>query len=118
MYISTVLRITLKHDIIKNFHGAQKVKKAVVCNKAIFFMEFSLYPGTVFIYHEDHLHTTLLIDNNGLVSSHVTTIADYTNMAQDSFKAWILPASGEHWLASRNHEYRFDEFQVRHNILY
>ena len=63
-------------------------------------------PGTTFIYHEHHQHTTLIIDNNNLVSESVTTIDDYADLSADSFKAWILPSSGEHWLANEEHEYK------------
>ena len=63
-------------------------------------------PGTSFIHHLEHLHTTLIIDNNNLVSHSVATIEDYADLSTDSFKAWILPSSGEHWLAGGEHEYK------------
>ena len=66
----------------------------------------------MFIYHHHHDHTTLYINNNNLHSHTVTTIDDYTNLATDSFKAWLMPDSGEHWMANRNHEYHLDELQI------
>jgi hypothetical protein len=56
-------------------------------------------PGTVLLYHQKHDHETLYINNDGLTSD-VGMIADYTDLTQDSFKAWILPNAGKHWLAN------------------
>jgi hypothetical protein len=42
-------------------------------------------------------------------------IADYTNLTQDSFKAWILPNAGEHWLANGNFDFQFEELQIYGN---
>lgn len=72
-------------------------------------------PGTVFIYHEHHQHSTLYINNNLRESNMVTQVADYTDLSTDSFKAWFLPVSGDHWLAQSNHDYRFDELQIYGN---
>ena len=72
-------------------------------------------PGTTFIYHQHHNHSTLLIDNNHRVSHHVGQVKNYLNLTTDSFKAWFLPDSGDHWIAKHNHDYRFDELQVYGN---
>ena len=66
----------------------------------------SSFIGTIFIHHECNNHTTLIIDNNGLESQSVTTVDDFNDLSTDSFKAWILPQAGEHWLASGEHEYK------------
>ena len=72
--------------------------------------------GTIFIHHVTHNHTTLMIDNNGLESHSVTTIDDYNDISTDSFKAWALPASGEHWLAGGEHEYKYVSPIYRHFV--
>ena len=71
-------------------------------------------PGTVLLYHQKHDHETLYINNDGL-TSNVGMIADYTNLTQDSFKAWILPNAGEHWLANGNFDFQFEELQIYGN---
>ena len=72
-------------------------------------------PGTVFLYHQQNNHSTLYLNNLGRVSTHVQTIRNYTDITRDSFKAWILPDSGRHWLALGDHDYRFDELQIYGN---
>ncbi|CAH1775844.1 unnamed protein product, partial [Owenia fusiformis] len=72
-------------------------------------------PGTVLMFAEAHDHTTLYINNNDLVSHHVDTLDSYSDLSTDSFKAWMLPAAGEHWLAAGNHQYNFDEFHIYGN---
>ena len=72
-------------------------------------------PGTVFLYHQEHQHRTLYVNNNGLESRYVTTISDYNDLSQDSFKAWIHPDAGQHWAALGNFDFRFEEFQIYGN---
>ncbi|PIK61099.1 hypothetical protein BSL78_01924 [Apostichopus japonicus] len=72
-------------------------------------------PGTVFLYHLIHEHRTLLVDNAHLTSSYVGPIATYSDLSRDSFKAWILPQSGEHHFAGGNHNYHFEELQILGN---
>ncbi|XP_038052472.1 uncharacterized protein LOC119725183 [Patiria miniata] len=72
-------------------------------------------PGTVFFYHMGHQHRTLLVENANLDSQHVVKIATHTDISQDSFKAWLLPQSGEHYLAGGDHDYHFEELQIYGN---
>ena len=72
-------------------------------------------PGTVFMYHQHHRHSTLYVNNVNRKSKYVKMIHDYINITTDSFKAWMLPTSGEHWMAKANHEYYFDELQIYGN---
>ncbi len=72
-------------------------------------------PGTVFLYHEHHKHSTLYINNNQRLSAAVSQVRNYMNLSTDSFKAWFLPESGDHWLAQSNHDYYFDELQIYGN---
>ena len=69
-------------------------------------------PGTVVLYHEHHQHTTLYVNNNMRNSKYVYRVHDYNDLSTDSFKAWILPESGDHWLTNGGHNYRFDELQI------
>jgi hypothetical protein len=70
-------------------------------------------PGLVFIYNVEKNHSTLYINNNmRTTTDDVNLIRDYTDISQDRFKAWILPASGDHWLAGGNSDYRFNELQI------
>ena len=71
-------------------------------------------PGTVLLYHEEHDHEILYINNDGLWSD-VGMIKDYTDLSEDSFKAWILPNAGKHWLAHGNHDFQFEELQIYGN---
>jgi hypothetical protein len=68
-------------------------------------------PGTVFLYHQDYDHSTLYINNDNL-ESDVGMIKDYNDLTEDSFKAWILPNAGKHWLAEGNYDFRFEELQI------
>ncbi|XP_077861759.1 uncharacterized protein LOC144342564 [Saccoglossus kowalevskii] len=72
-------------------------------------------PGTVFIYHMLHEHRTLLLENNNLISHHVDLIRNYSDISQDSFKAWILPQSKVHVFASGALDYQFEELQIHSN---
>ncbi|XP_071506021.1 uncharacterized protein [Diadema antillarum] len=72
-------------------------------------------PGTVFLYHLVHEHRTLLVDNDFLSSSHVSAVESYADITTDSFKAWVLPQSGEHHFAGGKHDYHFDELQIYGN---
>lgn len=70
-------------------------------------------PGLVFIYNVKMNHSTLYINNNmRQTTDDVNLIRDYTDISQDRFKAWILPTSGDHWLAGGNSDYRFNELQI------
>ena len=69
-------------------------------------------PGTAFIYHMHHQHSTIYVNNDQLVSHSVAMVTDYLNTSRDSFKAWFLPESGDHWLAKSSHKYYFDELQI------
>ena len=70
-------------------------------------------PGLVFIYNVERNHSTLYINNNmRKTTEDVNLIRDYTDISQDRFKAWILPASGDHWLAGGNSDYKFNELQI------
>ncbi|XP_076091252.1 uncharacterized protein LOC143063127 [Mytilus galloprovincialis] len=71
-------------------------------------------PGTVLLYHVEHDHETLYINNDGL-ESDVGMIKDYTDLSEDSFKAWILPNAGQHWLANENYDFQFEELQIYGN---
>jgi hypothetical protein len=71
-------------------------------------------PGTVFLYHQDYDHSTLYINNDNL-ESDVGMIKDYNDLTEDSFKAWILPNAGKHWLAEGNYDFRFEELQIYGN---
>jgi hypothetical protein len=73
-------------------------------------------PGLVFIYNVEKNHSTLYINNNmRKTRDDVNLIRDYTDISQDRFKGWILPASGDHWLAGGNNNYRFNELQIYGN---
>ena len=72
-------------------------------------------PGTVFLYLEMFNHTTLFIDNDGLMSHYQPEVSDYTDLSTDSFKAWFLPQSGDHYFAKSNHYYFFHEIQIYGN---
>ena len=72
-------------------------------------------PGTSFFYHLKYNHRTLLLDNAFLESAYVNTIDSYADISSDSFKAWVLPNSGEHHFAGGNHDYHFDELQIYGN---
>lgn len=72
-------------------------------------------PGTVFLYHQEYKHRTLYVNNDNLVSNHVKTIRDYSELSKDSFKAWIHPDAGKHWLALGNFDFRFEELQIYGN---
>ena len=72
-------------------------------------------PGTVFLYHLVHEHRTLLVDNAFRESSMVVPISSYADITSDSFKAWVLPQSGEHHFAGGTHDYHFDELQIYGN---
>lgn len=69
-------------------------------------------PGTAFLYHEIHQHSTLYINNNMRTSSQVGMVSDHQDLATDSFKAWILPNAGIHWLANGSFAFHFDELQI------
>ena len=72
-------------------------------------------PGPIFIYHQHHQHKTLYINNHMRVAHNVAKVLDYQDLSTDSSKAWILPESGEHGMASNNHSYQFDELQIYGN---
>ena len=72
-------------------------------------------PGTVFFYHMGHQHRTLLIENANLESQYVVKIRNHSDITQDSFKAWLLPQSGEHHFAGGAHNYHFEELQIYGN---
>lgn len=59
-------------------------------------------PGTAFVYHAGHQHRSLIIDNDGRTSQYAGEINSYHDISQDSFKAWILPNSVDHALATRH----------------
>ena len=70
-------------------------------------------PGTIFLYHLVHKHRTLLISNVGrkaLPADH-QAIQDYSQIALDSGRAWLLPTSGSHVLAG-DQNYNFEELQI------
>lgn len=70
-------------------------------------------PGPVFIYNIEKNHSTLYINNDNLqTTEEVNLIRNYINTTQDSFKAWILPESSDHWLAGGKSDYRFNELQI------
>ena len=67
--------------------------------------------GTTFLYHQVHQHRTLHVDNNKQVPLS-EKIRNYDNLAEDGCRAWILPVSGGHSLASGVHNYHFEELQI------
>ncbi|KAH3816398.1 hypothetical protein DPMN_117914 [Dreissena polymorpha] len=70
-------------------------------------------PGPVFIYNVQEDHSTLYINNNKLKTpSEVNLIRNYTDISQDRFKAWVMPASSDHWLTGGKSDYSFDELQI------
>ena len=74
-------------------------------------------PGTVFLYHKQHNHRSLIIDNDGAPNPREKYV-NWTNTDHDGGRAWILPESGLHDLASRNGEsylYEFEELQIYGN---
>ena len=74
-------------------------------------------PGTVFLYHNEHSHRTLIIDNDGAPNPREKYV-NWTNTDHDGGRAWILPESGLHDLASGNSEsylYEFEELQIYGN---
>ena len=73
-------------------------------------------PGIVFIYNVKENHSTLYINNNNRqTTDDVNLLYDYTDISQDRFKGWILPASSDHWLAGGSGDYSFDELQIYGN---
>ena len=72
-------------------------------------------PGTVFIYHRHHKHSTVYVNNNMRQSHLVSQVSDYGNLSTDGFKAWFLPISGDHWFAQSSHNYWFNELQIYGN---
>ncbi|PIK55158.1 hypothetical protein BSL78_07888 [Apostichopus japonicus] len=67
-------------------------------------------PGTVFMYHEEHEHRTLYIENGEI--NPLDKIIDWSNVEEDGCRAWILPVSGTHELAGGNNVYYFEELQI------
>lgn len=70
--------------------------------------------GTTFLYHQEHEHRTLHIDNNKQ-NPLAERIASYDNLIEDGCRTWILPISGNHSLASGTHSYHFEELQIYGN---
>lgn len=56
-------------------------------------------PGTVFVYHMDHDHRSLIIDNDGAPEPRQKYIS-WDSMLQNEGRAWILPVSGLHPFSS------------------
>lgn len=72
-------------------------------------------PGTIFLYHQEYQHRTLYVNNDGLQTKQDAYIHDYNDISKDTFKAWIFPDAGKHWLALGNFDFRFEELQIYGN---
>lgn len=68
-------------------------------------------PGTVFLYHMNQHHRTLLV-NNGGQKPLIAAINDYTDLSQDGCRAWILPQSLIHPFAKSQGDFHFEELQI------
>ena len=67
-------------------------------------------PGTVFIFHREHNHRSLIVNNGN--QKPLLTYVDYKKLSQDGCKAWIMPESGIHKFADTTHRFHFEELQV------
>ena len=67
-------------------------------------------PGTAFIFHQEHNHRTLLVNNGG--RKPLMSYVDYADIYKDGCKAWIMPDSGIHRFADSAHRFHFEELQV------
>lgn len=67
-------------------------------------------PGTVFLYHLNYHHRTLMIDNDGHGPLNIHMKYDQLNV--EGCKAWIMPESGIHHLASSKRNFHFEELQI------
>lgn len=70
-------------------------------------------PGTVFLYHLIHTHRTLLIDNNN--KKPFTRDINWDKLDEEGGRAWIMPDSGIHHLAGKQHRFHFEELQIYSN---
>lgn len=69
--------------------------------------------GTVFIYHKNEEHTTIILDNDGQhPRDKFNIIADYADLSNDSCRTWILPESGYNTFANGKFEFHFEEVQI------
>ena len=74
-------------------------------------------PGTVFLYHNQHSHRTLIIDNDGAPNPREKYV-NWDDIEYDGGRAWIVPESGLHDFASGNDgsfSYQFEELQIYGN---
>ncbi|KAL5013117.1 hypothetical protein ScPMuIL_007387 [Solemya velum] len=71
-------------------------------------------PGTIFLYHTDYNHTTLIIDNEKAPRPKIKYV-DYTNIYKSSARAWIMPQSGLHKFAGGEYYFSFHELQIYGN---
>ena len=78
-------------------------------------------PGTIFMYHIIEDHRSIYINNNNLKTNRKPVgdpsfmIANYGDLSEDSFKAWILPNSIDHPFADGNGGFEFEELQIYGN---
>lgn len=74
--------------------------------------------GTVYAYHKDHIHRTLIVDNNFIPyqRNRDEQIESYSLINRDGCVTWLLPEALDHE-HSGNNSYDFEELQVCHRFL-
>ena len=70
-------------------------------------------PGTAFLYHMEHDHRSLYVENAYITPKQ--KLIDWDNLAEDGCRAWLLPISGTHKFAGSNNEFLFEELQIYDN---
>ena len=62
------------------------------------------------MYHLVHTHRTLLVDNNN--RGPLRRDINWSNLGDEGGRAWIMPDSGLHHFAGKEHQFHFEELQI------
>ncbi|KAL4226615.1 hypothetical protein ACF0H5_014598 [Mactra antiquata] len=72
--------------------------------------------GTAFFFHNDHAHSTLLVNNIGRgIPGDSGVILDYNDLSMDTGHTWFLPHRYNSRIPTETDEYYFDELQIYGN---